>query len=136
MIIHFIGLDILFEYSLLQRISTIIVKGVLMNNELSAKVEAQAEIMKAFGHPIRLFIANEASKGEICVSEIPAIVEIDQSTISKHLSLLKHANIVSIEKRGTNIYYSLKMPCILDFLNCSQKYIRHDLKDKISSIKS
>ena len=107
-----------------------------MNNELLAKFEAQAKIMKALGHPIRLFIAKELSKGEMCVYKIVEIIGVDTSTVSKHLALLKRANVVNAEKRGNCMYYSLNMPCVLDFLECSQKFIRDDLKGKLASIKS
>ena len=107
-----------------------------MNDAVLVTCEAQAEIMKALGHPIRLFIARELSKGEMCVYKIVEIIGVDTSTISKHLSLLKHAKVVNAEKRGNCVYYSLNMPCVLDFLECSQKFIRDDLKGKLASIKS
>ncbi len=40
------------------------------------------------------------------------------STVSKHLSVLKSAGIVADEKRGQQVYYRLKMPCVLRFFDC------------------
>jgi ArsR family transcriptional regulator len=74
--------------------------------------------MKALAHPTRLYIVNELSKGKLCVCEMTEMVGADGSTISKHLSLLKNAGIVDFEKRGTSMYYSLKMPCVLNFFTC------------------
>jgi len=44
--------------------------------------------------------------------------DIDMSTLSRHLSVLKSAGVVSDERRGKNIYYSLVCPCIVDMFAC------------------
>ena len=95
-----------------------------MDKKLQAKLEAQATIMKALAHPTRLFIVNELAKGELCVCEMTDMVGVDTSTISKHLSLLKNAGIIGFEKRGTSIYYSLKMRCVLSFFTCFTDIIK------------
>ncbi len=69
-------------------------------------------------HPTRLFIVDELSKRERCVCELTEMVGADISTVSKHLSLLKAAGIVLDEKRGTQVFYSLRVPCVLRFFDC------------------
>ena len=54
-----------------------------------AQYEARARIIKAMAHPSRLFILEELYKGERSVGELAEMVGADQSTISKHLSILK-----------------------------------------------
>lgn len=51
------------------------------------------------------------------------MVGVDISTISKHLRVLKEVGIVQEDKRGKNVYYALKMPCVLSFLDCVEKSI-------------
>lgn len=58
------------------------------------------------------------SHGERCVCELTELVGADMSTVSKHLSVLKSAGIVADEKRGMQVYYTLKMPCVLRFFAC------------------
>ena len=53
-----------------------------------------------------------------CVCDLRGRVGLDMSTVSKHLSVLKHAGVISGEKRGTWVYYSLKTPCVIQFLAC------------------
>jgi ArsR family transcriptional regulator len=89
-----------------------------MEKSLAVKYRAQAQIMKALAHPTRLFIVEELSAGEQCVCEITEKVGVDTSTISKHLSVLKNAGIITDEKKGQNVYYSLKMPCVMKFFSC------------------
>jgi DNA-binding transcriptional ArsR family regulator len=89
-----------------------------MDLQLQAKFEARAGIIKAMAHPSRLFMVAELSKGERCVCELAEMLDIDMSTASKHLSLLKAASIVNDDKRGSQVFYQLKMPCVLSFINC------------------
>ena len=89
-----------------------------MDNHTLAKLEAKAMIIKAMAHPTRLLIIEELSRQEHCVCELTEMVGADTSTVSKHLSVLKNAGIVTIEKRGQMVYYNLAMPCTLNFLSC------------------
>jgi len=62
-------------------------------------------------------------------------IEVDTSTVSKHISIMKHAKVVNTEKRRNDVYYSLNMPCAILFFDCVKKCIRDDLTDKPASIK-
>ncbi len=85
-------------------------------NKLSVK--RKSEIFKALGHPTRLQIVEKLAEGEQCVCVVLEMFDIDMSTLSRHLSVLKNAGIVTDERRGKNIFYSLKCPCILDMFQC------------------
>lgn len=78
----------------------------------------RSEIIKALAHPTRLFIVDFLSGGEKCVCEIVEQVGVDVSTISKHLLLMKKAGILEDEKRGLNVFYKLKCPCITSLFDC------------------
>ena len=56
--------------------------------------------------------------GERCVCELQALVGSDLSTVSRHLSVLRNAGIVSDRKQGLWVYYSLRTPCVTGFLGC------------------
>lgn len=89
-----------------------------MNKEIEKKYKNRTEIMKALAHPTRLFIVDFLADGEKCVCEIVEQVGVDISTISKHLLVMKNAGIVTDEKRGLNVYYSLACPCISNLFMC------------------
>ncbi len=89
-----------------------------MDAKTQARFEARARILKALAHPSRLYMVDVLSHGERCVCELTAMVGADMSTVSKHLSVLKSAGIVADEKRGMQVYYTLKMPCVLRFFDC------------------
>ncbi len=92
-----------------------------MDKNTQAHFDAKARIIKAMAHPTRLFIVDELSKRSRCVCELTEMVGADTSTISKHLSILKAAGIVDDEKRGLQVWYSLKVPCILNFFGCVEQ---------------
>ena len=81
-------------------------------------MEARARVMKALAHPTRLFMVDELSRGERCVCELTDMVGADVSTVSKHLAVLKRAGIVIDERRGQQVFYRLRVPCILNFFGC------------------
>ncbi len=83
-----------------------------------AKYQAQARVLKALAHPTRLFLVEELSRRERCVCELTAMVGVEMPTISRHLSVLKGVGIVEDEKRGTQVFYHLKTPCVMNFFRC------------------
>jgi len=106
-----------------------------MEAETRARFEARARIVKAMAHPSRLFIVDELSRGERCVCELTEMVGADTSTVSKHLSVLKSANIVQDEKRGLQVFYSLKLPCVLNFFACVESVMREAAKEQLELTK-
>jgi DNA-binding transcriptional ArsR family regulator len=99
-------------------------KGPLMEQKLHPQYEARANILKAMGHPTRLFILEELHRAERCVNELTDMIGSDVSTVSKHLSVLKNAGLVHDEKRGTSIYYKLCCSCVLDFIESIQTVLK------------
>ena len=106
-----------------------------MDEKTRALFEAQAAVVKAMAHPTRLFIVDRLSRGEQCVCELTELIEADISTVSKHLSVLKNAGIVRDEKRGTQVYYTLEMPCVLNFFTCVQSVIKSRAKDQMNLLR-
>ncbi|MFA5700396.1 MAG: metalloregulator ArsR/SmtB family transcription factor [Desulfuromonas sp.] len=84
---------------------------------------ARAHIIKAIAHPVRLFFVEELARQERCVRELTEMVGFDISTVSKHLRVLKHAGIVIDDKRGNQVFYQLRTPCILNFMGCIEGVI-------------
>ena len=95
-----------------------------------AGFNARARVLKALAHPSRLFIVDELSRGERCVHELTELIGTDMSTVSKHLSLLKSAGIVTDQKRGLQVYYRLKTPCVLRFFDCIGDVMQHAAEEQ------
>jgi ArsR family transcriptional regulator len=89
-----------------------------MTATTQAQYKAQARIIKALAHPTRLFIVDELSRGERCVCELTDLIDAEMPTVSRHLSQLKQAGILEDEKRGAQVFYRLRVPCVLNFFKC------------------
>ena len=90
-----------------------------------AQYRTQARIIKALAHPARLFIVDELSRGERCVCELTDKLGVAMPTVSRHLSQLKNAGLLEDEKRGTQVFYRLRVPCVLNFFKCVEAVQRH-----------
>jgi ArsR family transcriptional regulator len=95
-----------------------------MDTKTRARYEARAKIIKALAHPTRLYIVDMLEEHEMCVCDLTEKIGADMSTVSKHLSVLKGAGIVSDEKRGTQVYYTLSIPCVLNFFGCVEAILK------------
>jgi DNA-binding transcriptional ArsR family regulator len=94
-----------------------------MDTKTSQRYERRARVIKALAHPSRLLIIDKLAEHEHSVGELTTLIGSDMSTVSKHLSVLKNAGVVQDEKRGASIYYSLRVPCILNFFKCADAVI-------------
>ena len=95
--------------------------------KVAAKLQIQlrAHVIKALAHPSRVLIAEALIDGERCVCDLTALVGADISTVSKHLSVMKNAGLVEIEKRGLNVYYRLRCACLMEVFRCVDLILRN-----------
>lgn len=89
---------------------------------------ARARVLKALAHPTRLFLVDELARGERCVCDLTALIGADVSTVSKHLALLKGAGIVADERRGSQVFYTLRTPCVRSWGTCVEGVLEADAR--------
>ena len=90
--------------------------------------QMKAEVIQAAWHPIRLAVIDFLKDGEQCVCDIAAHVGAQRSNVSRHLSVMLKAGIVDCRKDGLKVIYSLKTPCILNFLACVTDVLRDQVR--------
>jgi ArsR family transcriptional regulator len=95
-----------------------------MGHWTGEQLKARAGVLKAMAHPARLRVLEALAERDHCVCEMQALVGSDMSTVSKHLSVLRNAGLIADEKRGTNVYYRLLVPCILKSLDCVETVLQ------------
>lgn len=88
------------------------------STQLSKRYASRVRILKALAHPTRLFLVEELAHGERCVCDLTERVGDDISTVSKHLALMRAAGVLSSERRGQQIFYRLRVPCVLEVFGC------------------
>lgn len=69
----------------------------------------EAALFKALGDPARVAILATLARAEheVCVCDLTSGLDLNQSTVSHHLRILKDAGLVTSVRRGTWGYYSL-----------------------------
>lgn len=70
-------------------------------------MKSTTDLFKALAHQTRLQILGLLFNGEVCVCQIMAILNLPQSTASRHLAILKNAGLVVDRRDGTWVHYSL-----------------------------
>lgn len=94
-----------------------------MDDRTRRYLEEKSRVFKALGHPTRLFIVEELARGERCVHDLTEMIGADISTVSRHLSVLRNARIISDDKRGAQVFYSLAVPCVINFFSCVENVL-------------
>ena len=92
------------------------------NAEYMHRIAADAkELLKAISGPYRLIILCMLLEGEKNVSEICDALGVRQSLVSQHMALLRHMGIVSHERRGHFVYYSITDETTRDIVSALHK---------------
>lgn len=71
-------------------------------------LEKVARVFAAFADPTRLAILQELKAGERAVGEIVDSIGISQGNVSKQLQLLFDVGLLHRERRGTQVFYSIR----------------------------
>lgn len=97
-----------------------------MDAAAQERLDVRARVIKAMAHPTRLFLVEALAAGERCVRDLTTGVEADVSTVSRHLAVLRNAGILACERRGQQIFYRLRAPCVLGFFGCIEEVLATD----------
>lgn len=100
------------------------------------RYQARARIAKALAHPSRLLMLDALADRELCVCELTELVGADQSTVSKHLAVLKQAGIVADRKKGPMTFYRLKVRCLQGFWECVEAVLKENLRTQQAAIEA
>lgn len=84
----------------------------------------QARILKALANESRLMIVDRLSQGECSAGDLTRLVGSDQTTVSKHLAVLRAHGIVEDRREGSVVVYRLVTPCITNFFSCATQVLR------------
>ncbi len=89
-------------------------------NELQIEqLERAANTLKAIAHPMRIAILNYLDEGKrMTVTEIHNKLNIEQSTTSHHLGILKDKGVLGSKREGKNTYYFLKNDNLSKIIDC------------------
>jgi ArsR family transcriptional regulator len=103
---------------------------VMLNNQTRMLYERKAEIIKAVAHPLRVAMVDFLKDGEKCVCDIAEHIGAERSNASRHLAVMLKAGVLRSRKEGLQVYYSLRTPCILNFLACATQTLKHNVQEE------
>jgi len=95
--------------------------------------EARAKVAKAMAHPSRLLLLDLLAQRDMCVQELTLSVGCDQSTVSKHLAVLKDVGLIESRREGTSNYYTLACDCLDGFFQCLETVVQSDVEKRTSA---
>ena len=87
------------------------------------------EFGKAMGNKARFRIVESLLKGEKTVGELVKVVKLTQPAVSQHLKTLKSSNLVTDERRGQEVYYTVDSAYILGLLKSLTIDVKKRKKD-------
>jgi len=94
-------------------------------------VPNQNSVFKALSDPSRRKILQLLKERDMTAGEIAECFDISKPSISHHLNLLKQADLVSDERQGQNIYYSLNTTVFQEVLSFFINFID---KEEVNNI--
>ena len=74
---------------------------------MAADMQAVLAITKALADENRLRALHALTQGELCSANLIKVLGLAPSTVSKHMSVLRQANLVDVRRDGRWTYYRL-----------------------------
>ena len=93
-------------------------------------------ICSALSDTKRIMILYLLAEKDMFVYEISVALNTPQSTISRHLRVLRERNLVSIERRGTSVLYSLLDERIINVLDLIRAILNDQIQTEAAITKS
>jgi DNA-binding transcriptional ArsR family regulator len=87
----------------------------------------KAEFFKALAHPLRIAVLDALRNGELGVNGLCNLLQVEQSTLSQQLGVLRSRNIVVGRKEGLNVYYSVRDGTVFRLLDVAKEIFNNQL---------
>lgn len=86
-----------------------------------------AEFFKALAHPLRVRVLDALREGPVSVSELREKLNVEQSTLSQQLAVLRSKRFVVTQRQGTTIRYQISDPAIWTLLDSARTIFDNQL---------
>lgn len=97
-------------------------QAIAIHSDEAAKLERVANILKTIAHPMRLSIVHLLEKNpRLTVTEICETLNSEQSLTSHHLQTMRLNGVLSVQREGRCMYYSLKRIEVSRLIECIEK---------------
>jgi DNA-binding transcriptional ArsR family regulator len=90
----------------------------------------KADFFKALGHPLRIRILELLRSGPMSVTQIQEATDVPASSVSQQLAVLRGRNVLTTERHGTTIIYSVADAELFEMLDVARRLFYIHLSDK------
>lgn len=109
-------------------------KGRGLNTD--AMYEFKAELYKTLSHPVRLRILDLLRPGEQTVTALQQALDIEASSVSQQLSVMRTHRLVDARKSGTNVFYTVRDPLIFELLDIARQIFENQVENMNSLLRA
>lgn len=96
----------------------------------------KAELFKTLGHPVRIRILELLRQQEMTVSDLQAQLEVEMSSVSQQLALLRARHLVVGRKEGTSVFYSVIDPQVYELLDVARAMFQRQVASMQALVES
>ncbi|HEY3004036.1 MAG TPA: metalloregulator ArsR/SmtB family transcription factor [Kribbellaceae bacterium] len=85
--------------------------------------QAKAEFFRMLGHPVRIRVLELLQDGPMPVRDLLADLEIEPSSLSQQLAVLRRSGIVTSTREGSTVVYALAGGDVADLLRAARRIL-------------
>ncbi|MFC4469907.1 ArsR/SmtB family transcription factor [Streptomyces xiangluensis] len=85
--------------------------------------QAKAEFFRMLGHPVRIRVLELLQDGPMPVRELRARIEVEPSSLSQQLAVLRRSGIVSSRREGSTVVYALASGDVADLMKAARRIL-------------
>ncbi|MBN8866957.1 MAG: winged helix-turn-helix transcriptional regulator [Solirubrobacterales bacterium] len=82
--------------------------------------QAKADLFRTLGHPVRVRVLELLLRGPRSVRELLGEIEVEPSNLSQQLAVLRRAGLVSSEREGSTVLYTLSSPEVAEMMDAAR----------------
>lgn len=92
--------------------------------------QAKAEFFRTLGHPARIRVLELLQDGPKPVRQLLAAIDIEASSLSQQLAVLRRTSLVTATREGNTVVYALSTPDIAELLLTARRILSEMIKDQ------
>ncbi|MFJ2032562.1 ArsR/SmtB family transcription factor [Streptosporangium sp. NPDC087985] len=78
--------------------------------------QAKAEFFRTLGHPVRVRVLELLQDGPLPVRDLLSAIDVEASSLSQQLAVLRRAGIVTATREGPTVVYALSIPDVAELM--------------------
>jgi len=85
--------------------------------------QAKAEFFRMLGHPVRIRVLELLQDGPKAVRDLLTDVDVEPSSLSQQLSVMRRSGIVTSRREGSTVVYALAGTDVTDLLRAARRIL-------------